>query len=185
MRRLLSCLGAALLLLGLAATPTAAQAGSLTITNLLCPTSYSGTNFTADCTEPPNPPTMFFVDGPTTADATADTTGVVSFAGLADGTYTVTGGIPGEFADLVISCVRADSDWPVQQDGVIVTIEIPADAEISCMWWNIPMDLSGKQPPSTAVPAPGNPAADVLFVIGGMLLLVVALVAARRSAQPR
>ena len=184
MKRLLASLGAATLLAALMTGPALAQAGSLTITNLLCPTGYTGTNHAADCTEPPDPPLPFAVDGPTSADGTPDANGVVTFSGLSSGTYVVTGGVPGEFADLVVSCVRADADWPVQQNGAIVTIEIPADAEISCFWWNVPLDLSGKVPPSTAVPAPEGSTMRELLTLAGIGLLGLAAIGAKRRAGP-
>jgi hypothetical protein len=186
MNRLVTALVATGVLLVLSAAPAAAQTGSLTITNLLCPTEYGGSNFAADCTEPPDPPLGFVLDGPTPMDGTPDASGVVTFSGLEPGTYTVTGGVPGEFADLVVSCVRADADYPVEQDGAIVTIEIPADAEISCFWWNIPLDLSGKEPPTSAMLPPELPVVQVSVTLAGMALLgVAAALAWRRLTRGR
>ena len=179
MRRLVVALPTAALLLALSVAPALAQTGSVTITNLLCPTGYGGTDHAADCTEVIDPPLPFEISGPSSASGEPDVSGVVTFDGLAAGTYTVTGGVPGEFAEAVIECQGAET---MSQDGVILTLEIAEEAEVTCSWWNIPEDLSGKTP-TTAMPLePASP----LTAVGALLVLLAAVaVAVRGKAAPK
>lgn len=167
MRRIVVALPLAALFGMLSVTTALAQDASVTITNLMCPTGYSGTNYAADCTGVPDPSLPFEISGPTSASRQADATGTVVFEGLPAGTYTVTGGAPGDFAEAVIQCEGQES---ISQDGVILTLEIAADAAVTCNWWNIPEDVSGK-PPNTAVFV-GRPDA---FALLGMLMVLLSV----------
>lgn len=153
----------------LAVVPALAAGSSLTITNLICPADYSGTNYAGDCTKP-LAGAFFQAQGPAQASGTTDANGVVALGGLSAGTYTVTGGAPGDFARLVIACSSGGADFPVTQNGVVVTMEIPVDAQIRCTWWNIPE--SGRGPPDTATTDPAPAAwATIVTLLGAFLLL--------------
>lgn len=178
MRRLIATTAAAVAL-AMTAGPVLAQDGSLTITNLLCPTGYTGTSYAADCTEPPDPPIDFVVDGPTSETATPDTNGVVTFSGLAAGTYTVTGGVPGEFASAVVECEATSGDATTSLDGVILTLELGEDAVVECDWFNVPEDLSGLPP--TDLPAPASSPVTILGLV--LVGLAGVLITVRRGSR--
>ena len=171
MRRIFVALPISALFVMLSVTTALAQNASVTITNLICPTGYSGTNYAADCTDVPDPSLPFEISGPASASGQTDATGTVVFEGLPAGTHTVTGGAPGDFAAAVIECEGQES---ISQDGVILTLEIAADAAVTCNWWNIPEDLSGK-PPNTAVPVDQLDGFGLLGVL--MVLLSVSMLA--------
>jgi hypothetical protein len=178
MRRIVVALPIAAMFVMLSVTTALAQNASVTITNLICPTGYSGTNYAADCTGVPDPSLPFEISGPASASGQTDATGTVVFEGLPAGTYTITGGAPGDFAEAVIECEGQES---ISQDGVILTLELAADAVVTCRWWNIPEDVSGK-PPDTAV-AVGQP--DGFAVLGMlMVLLSVSMVAKGVALSP-
>jgi hypothetical protein len=174
MRRIVALPIAALFVM-LSVTTVLAQNASVTITNLICPTGYSGTTYAADCTGVPDPSLPFEISGPASSSGQTDATGTVVFEDLPAGTYTVTGGAPGDFAEAVIECEGQES---ISQDGVILTLEIAADAAVTCNWWNIPEDLSGK-PPNTAV-AVGQPDGSALL---GMLMVLLSISMLARSAM--
>jgi hypothetical protein len=175
MRRVVVALPTAALFVMLSATTTLAQTASVTITNLICPTGYGGTNYAADCTGVPDPALPFEISGPASASGQTDAKGNVVFEGLPTGTYTVTGGAPGDFATAVIECEGQDS---ISQDGVILTLEIAADAAVACTWWNIPEDASGT-PPNTAM-AVAQP--DGSALLGTLMLLLSISMLTRRAA---
>jgi hypothetical protein len=163
------------------AAPALAQDGSLTITNLLCPTDYAGADYAGDCTEPPEPPLPFQLDGPVSAATETDASGVVTFSGLEAGTYTVTGGVPGDFGTAVVECTASAGEFEKTEDGVTVTLELSADAQVARNWWNVPEDLSGR-PPSTALEVPSTP----ILPIAGLALLITAVgLGARTAASVR
>lgn len=175
MRRIVVALPIAALFAMLSVTTALAQNASVTITNLICPTGYSGTNYAADCTGVPADPGLpFEISGPASASGQTDATGTVVFDGLPAGTYTVTGGAPGDFAEAVIECEGQES---ISQDGVILTLEIAADAAVTCSWWNIPEDVSG-MPPNTAV-AVGQPDGSALL---GMLMVLLSILMLAKGA---
>ena len=178
MRRIVVALPIASLFVMLSLTTALAQNASVTITNLICPTGYSGTNYAADCTGVPDPSLPFEISGPASADGQTDASGTVVFEGLPAGTYTVTGGAPGDFAAAVIACEGQES---ISQNGVILTLEIAADAAVSCSWWNIPEDTSG-MPPNTAM-AVGQP--DGSALLGFLMVLISISMLARVAAHSR
>jgi hypothetical protein len=178
MRRIVVALPIAVVFVLLSGTTALAQNASVTITNLICPTGYSGTNYAADCTDVPDPSLPFEISGPASASGQTDATGSVVFEGLPAGTYTVTGGAPGDFAAAVIECEGQES---ISQDGVILTLDIAEDATVSCSWWNIPEDASGT-PPNTAMAA-AQPDGSVL--LGTLMVLLSISVLARGAALSR
>ena len=177
MRRFVVALPVAAVIVMLSVTTALAQNASVTITNLICPTGYGGTNYAVDCTGVPDPSLPFEITGPASASGQTDATGTVIFEGLPAGTYTIMGGAPGDFADAVIECEGQES---ISQDGVILTLEIAADAAVTCSWWNIPEDTSGKTP-NTAV-ALGQPDG---FALLGMLMVLLSIYMLAKGAALR
>jgi hypothetical protein len=147
--------------LGEEGQPTATQApetgeSSIEVHNRICPTEYAGDNFFGDCHDnPPDPGLSFtFTDG-VTREGTTDAQGDVGFANLPEGTYTITGGVPGEFAERVVYCAvgteETSNQEPVEFEYVTGGIQffLPADTNVICDWYQIPFDLQGDPTPTT------------------------------------
>ncbi len=128
-----------------AATPTpsptpAPALGALTLQALACPVAYAGDQYGADCVEP-LADVAFGLFGAATGFTAEGTTGADGFTGFADlqpDSYTISGGVPGEFATRVIAC---DADSAAADQGATVTIE--AGSNVTCTWYVIPEDLRG------------------------------------------
>lgn len=157
--------GLALILAMLAAllsTPGAtAQTGdsSIEVHNRLCPTEYEGENWFEDChSNVPDPGLPFTFSNDVTREGTTNEDGNVGFANLPAGTYTITGGVPGEFADHVVYCAigtEAESNQdqiPVEYVTGGVQLDLPANTNVICDWYEIPYDLQGQTPTATAQP---------------------------------
>ncbi len=131
-----------------AATPSA-ELASLTVQALNCPVAYEGDDFAQDCTEPlagieyrlAIPATEFSVEG------TTDAAGEVTFEDLGENTYTLTGGVPAEFAVQPVECADEAGPFPAEPTYSEIpgaTLELmPGDA-ITCAWYVIPEDLQGQ-----------------------------------------
>jgi len=141
----------------------AAQAGGagLTIHNRICPTGFAGPDYYDTCHDTtPNPGLPFSLTGPEIGEATTDAAGNVDFVDLTPGTYTVSGGVPGEFADVTYFCARRATPavafpFTVVTTGISVTLA--AGDDVVCDWYNSPIDLSGlPTPTATAVAAPST-----------------------------
>jgi hypothetical protein len=154
--------GLALLLVLFGATFSQASAGGsgdLVIHNRLCPTGYSGDTIFEDCHDnPQNSNLEFTISGPENATAATDDNGNVTFADLTPGSYNVSGGVPGEFAEARVYCsAEGDPDTLVAPPATTTgfSVSIPADflGSIICDWYNIPVDLSGGPTPT---PTPGD-----------------------------
>jgi len=122
-------------------SPTATPAlGSLTLQALACPVAYDGDQYGADCVVP-LADVAFGLFGDATGFASEGTTGADGFTGFADlqpDSYTISGGVPGEFATRIVACdaVSAEAD-----QGATVAIE--AGSAVTCTWYVIPEDLRG------------------------------------------
>lgn len=183
-------MGAMALLLAMLATvvaaPTAAgQTGnsSIEIHNRVCPVEYEGQNFFEDCHDTiPDPGLPFTFSNGVTREGTTNEEGNVGFANLPAGTYTIIGGAPAEFADLVAYCsvgtaeVSDQEQIPVEYVNGGIQFDLPEDTNVICDWYNIPYDLQGEQPDTFDLPIykllcaeyPGDMAASD-FVMGGVL----------------
>ena len=142
--------------------PTTAK---LTIRGRLCPTGYAGSNFFADCATPVPAGIEYSVTGPESATIAVGANGNAVFTDLTPGTYTVRGGVPGEFALLVVDCTSAVAPFPAvpftplgggvrgPNDVTGLSIVLGAGADVVCSFYNIPEDLSGASPSPSAKPS--------------------------------
>ncbi len=155
------------------ATPTATptpEPASLIVQALACPVAYEGTAYAADCVEP-LADLAFDLSGATgsSGQATTGADGVVTFVDLIPDTYTLTGGVPGEFAAQVVECADetgAASSAPSQTQAPGATLTLDAGNAVTCRWYVIPEDLRGENEGTVALavyicPAtPGDPTVD-------------------------
>lgn len=155
------------------ATPTATptpEPASLVVQALACPVAYEGTAYAADCVEP-LADIAFDLSTATgsSGQATTGADGAVTFVDLAPDTYTLTGGVPGEFANQVVECADETGAVPTeaaqtQAPGATLTLD-DGDA-VTCRWYVIPEDLRGENEGTVALavyicPAtPGDPSVE-------------------------
>ena len=147
-----------LLDLAQAATPTATpapEAASLVVQALACPVAYEGTNYAADCVEP-LADVVFALSAATgsSGQATTGADGTVTFVDLIPDTYTLTGGVPGEFATQVVQCA-ADAgsvpSSPSQTEAPGATLTLDDGDAVTCHWYVIPEDLRGENEGTVAL----------------------------------
>jgi Bacterial TSP3 repeat len=139
-----------------AATPTPTPTpASLVVQVLSCPVAYEGTNYAADCVEP-LADIAFDLSAATgsSGQATTGADGTVTFVDLVPDTYTLTGGVPGEFATQVVQCTAdagsvPSSPSPTEAPGATLTLD-DGDA-VTCHWYVIPEDLRGENEGTVAV----------------------------------
>lgn len=144
-------------LLTMAAIPRAAAAqessgGYIEVHNRICPGEKEfGGDYFAECHEtvpdPGLPFTLTASDGTVLDEDVTDGNGNVYFTGLSAGTYTMSGGVPGEFADARYYCsVSADGGtaFPFTPVTVGIQLTIAASDRIVCDWYNVPYDLRGE-----------------------------------------
>ncbi len=170
----------ALLLLGAAATtPAAAQddgTSTITIHNRLCPTEYGGDDVFADCHGNPQDSNLeFTIDGPVSDTAATDDEGDITFGDLPGGTYEISGGVPGEFADTFVYCSEDDdqSNVLLQSSDPVVSLELPDDTAVTCDWYNTPLDLSGDDDDTDDGPTLPNTGAGTAGTTAGMTALLL------------
>ncbi|HEX2280611.1 MAG TPA: SpaA isopeptide-forming pilin-related protein [Thermomicrobiales bacterium] len=156
-----------------AATPTPTptlERALLVVQALSCPVAYEGTDYAVDCAEP-LADIAFDLSAATgtSGQATTGADGTVTFVDLAPDTYTLTGGVPGEFANQVVQCTAdagsvPSSPSPTEAPGATLTLD-DGDA-VTCRWYVIPEDLRGENEGTVAVsvylcPAtPGDPTVE-------------------------
>lgn len=202
--------GLGLLLALLASTMMTGSAqeanASITIHNRICPVEYAGDDIFGDCHGTPQDAGLeFAIDGPVSDSGATDGNGDITFAGLPAGTYEISGGVPGDFADTAVYCSVEDDPenmLAVTPTAIGVSIELPAGTNVVCDWYNIPYDLrgddggddddddNGGQTPTkpTTLPSTGAGTAagetDAAFVLGGMAVIALAgfAVVTRRRA---
>jgi hypothetical protein len=147
-------------------TPTPAPApASLTVLATVCPAAYEGTNYAADCVEPVADITLTLSNAATgfSLDATTAADGSLAFTDLAAGAYDLTGGVPGEFATQVVSCVDESGSTvnaQSQSETPGTTITLAAGSAVTCSWYVVPEDLRGASEGTIAVTVhlcPGTP----------------------------
>jgi hypothetical protein len=162
--RLTAGLGLMIGLLAVGVAGVGAQAGAtITIHNRICPGGFdpnsSGDSFFNECHgTPPDPALGFIITGGEALNTDAE--GNVVFGGLAAGTYEISGGAPGEFAETVVYCSNADDvsvAWPFEFTGIGIAITVAEGDNVVCDWYNIPIDLSGNPTPAPTKPTTSLP----------------------------
>lgn len=147
-------------------TPTPEPApASLTVQALACPVAYEGTAYAADCVEPLADITFDLASAAAapTLQGTTGTDGTVAFVELTPDTYSLTGGVPGEFAEQIVACADESGAIPSEASqtlipGAIVTLE--AGDNVTCAWYVVPENLRGDTEGTVAVTmhiCPGTP----------------------------
>jgi hypothetical protein len=140
------------------ATPTATPApepASLVVRALSCPVAYEGTDYAADCVEPLADIAFdLSAASGSSGQVTTGLDGTVTFVDLIPDTYTLTGGVPGEFATQVVECAAEagsvpSSPSPTEAPGATLTLD-EGDA-VTCSWYVIPDDLRGENEGTVAV----------------------------------
>lgn len=121
------------------------DSASIEIHNRACPVEYDGSDPFGDCHDNPIADLEFTIDGPVTATQTTDADGNTIFTGLPAGTYEISGGAPGDFADSYVYCSLVDdpSTVLVETTDLTASLDLPADTAVVCDWYNIPLDLKG------------------------------------------
>jgi hypothetical protein len=139
-----------------AATPTPTpEPASLVVQALACPVAYEGTDYAAECVEP-LADVVFDLSAATgsSGQATTGADGTVTFVDLIPDTYTLTGGVPGEFASQIVECAAEagsvpSAPAPTEAPGATLTLD---DGDIvTCRWYVIPEDLRGENEGTVAV----------------------------------
>jgi uncharacterized protein (DUF2141 family) len=125
----------------------AAQGGNSTVIvhKRECPTGYTGNNYYEDCHDNPHSGITITLGD---REATTGDDGNVTFEGLAAGTYAVSENIPGEFVESNVYCSFTEDGQPTgpasfQETQGGIELDVPADSEISCDWYNTPFNLRG------------------------------------------
>lgn len=150
------------------------QTGSLTVHLGVCPVGYTGSDFYNDCHNNGAKGQVFTLTGSRGNAVDATTTlpntpgpGVAQFNDLDPDTYTLSGGVPGEFAKVAkVYCTdqaaQGKPEITVQMGDNTATFAIEGGQAILCDWYVVPENLSGLTPtvaPTTpATVAPTAPA---------------------------
>ncbi len=145
------------------ATPTPEPA-SLTVQVLACPAAYEGSSYATDCVEAVPDVTIdlssatgAFAQGTTAGD------GTISFVELIPDTYSLTSGVPGEFARQVVGCANDAGTLETGASDALAagaTFAVASGDAVSCQWYVVPEDLRGEGAGTIAVSAfacPGTP----------------------------
>ncbi|MGH2613937.1 MAG: hypothetical protein ACRDJC_01755 [Thermomicrobiales bacterium] len=147
-----------------AAAPTATplpQPATLAVQAFSCPPAYAGTDYATDCVEPVADVTfdLFSATG-ASGQGTTGGDGTVTFVELVPDTYSVTGGVPGEFAQQVVACADAAGPLPAEVSAAGATLTLGSGDAATCQWFVIPEDLQGEGAGTVSVLAflcPGTP----------------------------
>ncbi|MBW3633017.1 MAG: hypothetical protein KY456_08305 [Chloroflexi bacterium] len=158
--------GLTLVLALLASTlPAMAQdsASTVTIHKRDCPTGYAGDAYYEDCHDNPGTDITFTLDD---RSATTGANGDVTFRNVSAGRHFVSENIPGEFVETNIYCSRdSDGREPVAFQSVTggIELQVPANADVICDWYNTPYNLRGAPPPGAGQDGDDTPNASVLI----------------------
>jgi hypothetical protein len=133
---------------------------TVTVHSRICPQDYDGSDFYEECHDTaPDPGLPYTLSNGDTLDETTDAEGNILFDGLAVGTYSLTGGAPGEFTDTHIFCaLEADLGEPIASVPVTggVQFDLADGQNVICDWFIIPLGQNGQPPTPTAPPADGG-----------------------------
>jgi hypothetical protein len=174
------------------------EPASLTLQALACPVGYEGEDYAAECTSPVADLAFNLAGVQTGAvvDAITADKGIAAFADLAPDAYTLSGGVPGEFARQAVSCADAvGAAVPVEaaeNPGFGTTLTLAEGQNVTCTWYVIPEDLRGEAGGTIAVTAyvcpgmPSDPSAECAVgdATGTVIDGPVALTTGEGSAVP-
>ncbi len=146
---------------------------SLEIHLAACPAGFSGSNPFETCHSNGLAGYDFTIEGPdgTQTAATAilqqDGPGVVTFASLPAGDYTVMGGPPGDFGHVDLYCsTQPDNGEPDYSiDGVIGTVVLGENQHVLCDWYYIPDDNGSPTVTPTPTTTPEPTRAEILVTL--------------------
>jgi hypothetical protein len=135
---------------------------SIELHDRICPVEYSGTSWFEDChsniPDPGLPFTFTNEDNGDVYNGTTNENGNVGFANLSEGTFTISGGAPGDFAQHVVYCAIGtegasnQQQIPVQYVTTGIRFYLPAQTNVICDWFEIPYNLRGETPTPTQTP---------------------------------
>ena len=125
---------------------------SLTVHHRLCGDNYQGGDPFTECHDVLVGTSFdFTIDGPVNETLATDVaTGNVTFADIPAGTYSLFGGIPGEFSTQNIYCSDSNTGEALDMSAGVPVAE---GAAVVCDVYEFPEDLSGNTP----TPAPAQP----------------------------
>lgn len=154
-------------------TASTAGTGSIDLRMIECP---SGSD-PAACLSNGLAGVDVILDGPVRLTGATSDTGTLRWDALPPGNYTIAEAVMrGDDAGYAVTCTDGDIDLPVETRGngrAAVLLTLPAGADITCTWANIP---AGSAP--VALPATGSGAATPGRAPAAPLLGIIALGAA-------
>ncbi|MGC4108109.1 MAG: hypothetical protein QM753_17435 [Thermomicrobiales bacterium] len=145
-----------------ASTATAVSETSLTVHLALCPQDYTGNAYYDDCHANGVDGMEFLLDGPdgqqseTTTLPQTPGPGVATFSNLTGGDYTLAGGPPGDFGEVVLYCSTQPDNTPVDApvSSTQASLTIDAGENVLCDWYYIPENAQGETPTATQTTVP-------------------------------
>lgn len=146
---------------------------SLVIHLAACPAGFDGNDPFETCHSNGLAGYDFTIEGPAGSQTAAtailqqDGPGVVSFASLPAGDYTVMGGPPGDFGHVDLYCsTQPDNGQPTYAiDGVIATVTLGENEHILCDWYFIPDDNGEPTVTPTPTTTPEPARAEILVTL--------------------
>lgn len=133
--------------------------GSITVQARICPAGYTGDDFLTDCPPTTTPITVLITPtGGETSFLDTGVDGAVTFPSLADNTYLVELGVPGDFASFYYACFDGATDeYLFDGTGNQITFDTTGGAQYYCRWYVIPVDQGVPSPSPSVVPSPSTP----------------------------
>jgi hypothetical protein len=136
--------------------------GTVTVHLSACPVGYAGSNWYNDCHANGVADMPFTLSGAATeitANTVIETTpgpGVVTFAGLPGGEFTLAGGPPQDFGSVVLYCSDPSTGerFDAPMDGGVARFTLAEQQSILCDWYFIPDDQGAPTPTPTVTPEP-------------------------------
>ncbi|MCC6312479.1 MAG: hypothetical protein IT337_00595, partial [Thermomicrobiales bacterium] len=127
------------------ATPTGSSepghGGSIALLARICPVATEPQNLDLDCGSPAAG-VAFTIDGPVVQEITADATGRLRFQHLPPGTYQLTAGVPGDFAQSYARCLDlAGAQVATRVDRNRYTLTVTGS--VACRWDIVPDNARG------------------------------------------